>query len=851
MKKILILTLMTILASSAVHAAIPVKFQKHGGGQFIYCNNTEFIKESDLSTVENPNAKYMMNNEKLQPGKYSVFFCFYNWTDFAVEPDIEFKTESNAVISIDSIGYYIPQANEEWDCLGVWADYLKTDIRSVENIKEYIHYSGNELIPARFEINGENEWISKYIYNYEPIQPKFTFNMVVDFTIVSGESDVNFAALKSYGKVGDRSMHNPDAKFGSYLRDTAIKGIERETLPIVEADIEVVIDENTPNGENLDVIVFNRRNPEGVVVPCWTSNINPDRDGSLYCRNTAVTSDMLEFVYEDDYKLTLYGENVPQEKRDNIWRMDINHFDTQHYSDFMPWRAEEHIPNGENEEYYNPDSALYTELEFNLGNFGVTNRHNFKITNNDRIVRSFNYYINSSKTSNIAIVRDKEGEMLNPYTLERENAFALNRELSWDERKEICMFSVEVDPGETKEYTLDIILPTNNFGGQINVLKADIKKQLTSPESTTISDYDDYINTNNVFFNGEKYMKWENGLLYLRNEGEWENVLLPEKTKRIFEEMSYKAEIIKTNNGYAARYSAWDKCVNALADTKIRNKVYIFDKDFNLKNIHEFGDYIHAISFADRLYVKSENIYKQNNGGFELAEHDIPVSNGKFSFVKIGEELYETEGENKIKIDFEMGFPNEVFSGGKAFWSKKSMKSDCTEIGVKNVISVSRDGVEWTDFELGDAFLQNVEVFCEGEKLLVKTKYENFEFDYPNDNNVRVCLNGELLAFDTPAKIVNNRTMVPMRFFFEKLGAEVKWEETTKEIRAEKNGRQIKLWIGNSNAIVDGEEKRMDTAPYIENDRTLIPMRFLSENLGFDVDWEEETRTASAVVKNY
>lgn len=55
------------------------------------------------------NATYMMNNENLGPDNYSVFFCFYNWTDFAMEPDIEFKSDTDAVIRIDSIGFCRPK----------------------------------------------------------------------------------------------------------------------------------------------------------------------------------------------------------------------------------------------------------------------------------------------------------------------------------------------------------------------------------------------------------------------------------------------------------------------------------------------------------------------------------------------------------------------------------------------------------------------------------------------------------------------------------------------------------------------------------------------------------------------
>ena len=102
--------------------------------------------------------------------------------------------------------------------------------------------------------------------------------MLVNFTIVSGEVDVNFTALRHYDKTGDRTKHNPDAAPGHYVRDTSVKGIDTETLPMVEADFNIEIDANTKNGENLMMKIFNQYHPDGNEVPYWVTNINPSRN---------------------------------------------------------------------------------------------------------------------------------------------------------------------------------------------------------------------------------------------------------------------------------------------------------------------------------------------------------------------------------------------------------------------------------------------------------------------------------------------------------------------------------------------------------------------------------------------
>src|SRR5699024_5566355 len=93
-------------------------------------------------------------------------------------------------------------------------------------------------------------------------------------------------------------------------------------------------------------------------------------------------------------------------------------------------------------------------------------------------------------------------------------------------------------------------------------------------------------------------------------------------------------------------------------------------------------------------------------------------------------------------------------------------------------------------------------------------------------------------------EIVSDRTMVPLRFFFEKLGADVGWDDATRKITVEKGDTLIEMQIDSLTAYVDGAESMLDAAPYIKNDRTMIPLRFLSENLGFSVGWDQDTYSA-------
>ena len=98
---LILIFMLSVACLAAAAEPIPIQFRKSGGGQYIYCNNPENINEWNLSTDENPYCTYMMKNEDLGPDRYSVFFCFYNCTEFNVEPDMELFSE-NASITIHS-----------------------------------------------------------------------------------------------------------------------------------------------------------------------------------------------------------------------------------------------------------------------------------------------------------------------------------------------------------------------------------------------------------------------------------------------------------------------------------------------------------------------------------------------------------------------------------------------------------------------------------------------------------------------------------------------------------------------------------------------------------------------------
>ncbi len=116
-------------------------------------------------------------------------------------------------------------------------------------------------------------------------------------------------------------------------------------------------------------------------------------------------------------------------------------------------------------------------------------------------------------------------------------------------------------------------------------------------------------------------------------------------------------------------------------------------------------------------------------------------------------------------------------------------------------------------------------------------------------DDIKVFIYDEQIAFDVPPRIINSRTMVPMRKIFETLGATVDWYGDTQLIIATKNELVITMIIGESTFnvtnVISGEVKDfvLDSPPVIVNSRTLVPAKAISESLGYKVDWNGNTRS--------
>ena len=108
-------------------------------------------------------------------------------------------------------------------------------------------------------------------------------------------------------------------------------------------------------------------------------------------------------------------------------------------------------------------------------------------------------------------------------------------------------------------------------------------------------------------------------------------------------------------------------------------------------------------------------------------------------------------------------------------------------------------------------------------------------------------LNGVERVMDVAPFIENSRTWVPVRFVAENLAASVYWSQEEQKVTIVQLDRTLEMHIGNSEIIVNGVERVMDVAPFIRESRTWVPVRFVSENLGAEVSWNPDNQEVTIV----
>lgn len=126
------------------------------------------------------------------------------------------------------------------------------------------------------------------------------------------------------------------------------------------------------------------------------------------------------------------------------------------------------------------------------------------------------------------------------------------------------------------------------------------------------------------------------------------------------------------------------------------------------------------------------------------------------------------------------------------------------------------------------------------EKHLIMSTCDIKDFKY---SNVQVFYNGKKINFEPKPIIEKNRILIPLRALFESINANVSWDEESQKVIVTKDNLNLLFQINHYDVFINENIKYMDVPVRLIYDTTMIPLRFLSEELGYKVEWNESTVT--------
>ena len=112
-------------------------------------------------------------------------------------------------------------------------------------------------------------------------------------------------------------------------------------------------------------------------------------------------------------------------------------------------------------------------------------------------------------------------------------------------------------------------------------------------------------------------------------------------------------------------------------------------------------------------------------------------------------------------------------------------------------------------------------------------------------NHPNISAEGQLITLDSPPVLQNGRTLLPIRAIAEAMGGDVKWDNKEKKVTINAKGSTVEMWMNKDTIRVNGQSKSVDAAPTAINGRTMVPVRFVADNLpGCDIIWDNATKSA-------
>ena len=359
----------------------------------------------------------------------------------------------------------------------------------------------------------------------------------------------------------------------------------------------------------------------------------------------------------------------------------------------------------------------------------------------------------------------------------------------------------------------DKIIAYKSFSSQVGDFaywnKSHIRTWLNSSESADNIDYgvneyrdqvEKFIDKNNfnvsVYFKGITSYSGEDGFLSDRNFSETERSFFKEVSQPLLSVKTFEREPIQNSSPY----------------TCFDEPKYYTDKVF-LPDIKQYYELKEKSDLLGEYYVAE---YTQQ------AYDDI--ASGDKELVK---DVYFLRTPHPVRA-------NPRDSDGYIPWYVMKINGRFKELSYDNISSVL--GIR-PAFYLNEAAAEVVSGSGTAE--------EPYVLDGEKNDGISIYVNGWKIDFDAAPILENDRTLVPLRAVFEALGAEVNWDGEARSITAVRGDTTVFLQVDDWYMAVNDEWIALDAPPRIVNDRTLIPLRAVAEAFGAQVEWDGDTQTVT------
>ena len=281
---------------------------------------------------------------------------------------------------------------------------------------------------------------------------------------------------------------------------------------------------------------------------------------------------------------------------------------------------------------------------------------------------------------------------------------------------------------------------------------------------------------------------------------------------------------------------------NTTEEISFCEDIYLTSGDYYL-SISTYGSRYCEYDF-EMVSTSSNESFAESHGGInnKLKAANIIAINTEYTgalclnddvdFYRIN--INDSEVELNVTANMEYVYLKLYDESGKEIWYDYPRWNNTTEeISFSETLKLEKGLYFFSVSKYGDRFGNYDFHFTNGGKVI----------SAPPVSEIKVILNGEAIKFDQPPVSDSGRTMVPLRAIFEALGAKVEWNQSTQKITSAKGSNKVTLTLGSKTMYKNGSAITLDVPPKVVNSRTLVPVRAVAEAYGCDVKWEQHSQT--------